>query len=50
MAPLDTGAVEVTIHSSLSCSLMDESGFGDCLENITCLTALYQLLSLVKEG
>ena len=33
----------VTNHAALSGSLMDESGFGQCQENVTYLTALCQL-------
>ena len=33
----------VTNYASLSVSLMDESGFGECQENFTCLTTLCQL-------
>ena len=36
-------ATGVMNHSSLSDSLMDESEFGECQENVTCLTALCQL-------
>ncbi len=40
----------VTDHTSLFDSLTGKSGFGRCQENITCLTALCQLLHLVEEG
>lgn len=40
----------MTNHASLSGSLMDESKFGSCQENGTCLTALRQVKSLVEGG